>query len=167
MLDPQVVAVVALVVAVLALFVAAVLYWRLRQTRARYRALLTGVDGADLEQLLNDHIRRVDELQGVVDALSRQMDVLEARLPRALQRVGVVRFNPFDDVGGDQSFAIALLDEHGSGLVLSGLYAREKVRVYAKAVEEGRSPYPLTAEERQAIEQALGQPPDRGSRVES
>lgn len=160
MLDSQIIAAVALVVALLALAIAGLLYWHLRQTQARYRALLTGATGVNLEQILEDHLRRVDELQHVVEALSQQTRVLEMELPKALQRVGLVRFSPFEDVGGDQSFAIALLDRHGSGLVLSGLHARDGIRVYAKPVDGGHSSYPLSAEEQEAIERALGETTD-------
>jgi len=68
-----------------------------------------------------------------------------------------VRFNPFEDVGGDQSFAIALLDQHGNGLVLSSLHNRAETRVYAKPIQAGRSEYTLSAEEQQALAQAYGQ----------
>ena len=74
--------------------------------------------------------------------------------PRALQNVGVVRFNPYHDTGGDYSFAVALLDAAGDGVVLTGLYHRDRCRVYAKAVREGGSEQTLSEEERQAIEQA-------------
>ncbi len=75
---------------------------------------------------------------------------------RSLQQVGVVRFNPYHDTGGDYSFAVALLDAAGSGVLLTGLYHRDRCRVYAKPVRAWDSEYTLTEEERQAIEQARG-----------
>ena len=75
---------------------------------------------------------------------------------RALQNVGVVRFNPYHDTGGDYSFAVALLDAAGHGVVLTGLYHRDRCRVYAKPVRAWESAYTLTDEEREAIEQARG-----------
>lgn len=74
--------------------------------------------------------------------------------PRSLQHVGVVRFNAYHDTGGEYSFAVALLDAAGSGVVLSGLYHREQCRVYAKPVAAGDSSYTLTDEEREAIARA-------------
>ena len=76
--------------------------------------------------------------------------------PGALQKVGVVRFNPYHDTGGDYSFAVALLDAGGSGVVLSGLYHRDRCRVYAKPVREWQSQYTLTDEELKAVSQARG-----------
>jgi len=75
---------------------------------------------------------------------------------KSVQKVGVVRFNPFKDTGGDQSFAIALLDASDSGLVISSLYTRDGVRVFSKAIEKGKSKYQLSEEEKQAIEKAKG-----------
>lgn len=75
---------------------------------------------------------------------------------RALQHVGVVRFNPYHDTGGDYSFAVALIDGGGRGVVLSGLYHRDRCRVYAKPVQSWDSAYTLTDEEREALEQARG-----------
>jgi len=68
--------------------------------------------------------------------------------------VGVVRFNPFTAQGGNQSFAAAFLDEQGSGVVLSTLYARDRVGVYAKPVDNGSSSFELTEEEKEAISKA-------------
>ncbi len=75
---------------------------------------------------------------------------------RSLQHVGVVRFNPYHDTGGDYSFAVALLDAAGAGVLLTGLYHRDRCRVYAKPVRAWDSPYTLTDEEREAIDQARG-----------
>ena len=75
---------------------------------------------------------------------------------RSLQHVGVVRFNPYHDTGGDYSFAVALLDGAGNGVLLSGLYHRDRCRVYAKPVRGWASSYTLTDEELEAIEQARG-----------
>jgi len=80
----------------------------------------------------------------------------ELRLRSTLQGVGLVRFNPFEGQGqgGNQSFAIAFLDEYSNGVVLSTLYARDRVGVYAKPIEKGISTYELTNEEKEAIERA-------------
>jgi len=71
--------------------------------------------------------------------------------------LGVVRFNPFSDVGGDQSFAIALVDGHGNGVVISSLYGRHDIKVYAKPLKKWESEYTLTDEEKQAIAHAFKQ----------
>ncbi len=79
---------------------------------------------------------------------------MERRLQRSAQHLGIVRFNPYEGVGGEQSFSIAVLDEKKNGFVVSGLYGREQSRVYAKPVAAGGSHYQLSNEEKEAIEKA-------------
>jgi hypothetical protein len=119
----------------------------------RVRGLTRGEDG-DLGDVLGAHLERVYELGREVERLGTRTGRLEAGAPRALQRVGLVRFNPFEDTGGNQSFALALLDAEGNGWVLSSLHARTGTRVYAKAIRDGRSEGALSEEETAAIKQA-------------
>jgi hypothetical protein len=78
-------------------------------------------------------------------------DYLEKMSLQSIQKVGVIRFNPFKDTGGDQSFSIAFLDAKDTGFVLSSLFTREGNRVYTKPITEGDSKYPLTEEEKEVI----------------
>lgn len=124
----------------------------------RYRELLSGVDGkGNLEEVMSLHVGRINEHERRLGNIDRDITVLDRVLRTAIQRVGLVRFNPFDETGGDQSFAIALLDQHGNGLVLSSLHNRTETRVYAKPIEGGQSRYTLSNEEEQALNQANGQ----------
>ncbi len=144
----------ALVVVVLILLV--IVAWLARQVstmRTRLTGLTRGEDG-DLGDVLGAHLERVHVLGQVVDRLDTRTSRLEASAPRAFQRVGLVRFNPFEDTGGNQSFALALLDAEGNGWVLSSLHARTGTRVYAKAIRAGRSDGALSDEESAAIKQA-------------
>jgi hypothetical protein len=150
-LGPIVLALVAVVI-VLAVMVV-VLARRTRGLDARLRLLTRGDEG-DLEDVLGSHLDRVHALGREVERLIVRTDRLEGSAPRAFQRVGLVRFNPFEDTGGNQSFALALLDAQGNGWVLSSLHARSGTRVYAKAVHEGRSDGALSDEESAAIKQA-------------
>lgn len=89
-----------------------------------------------------------------LDDVATRTAILESAQRRAFQRVGLVRFNPFEDTGGNQSFTLALLDAAGDGWVLSSLHARTGTRVYAKAIKGGRGDAELSAEESAAIAQA-------------
>ena len=97
----------------------------------------------------------MDQLSLRVDELSGRLPAVEKRSSISLQRVGVVRFNPFEDTGGQQSFAVALLDNRGSGLVISSLHSRQATRVYLKQISEGKSETQLGDEEAEAIRLAL------------
>ena len=90
--------------------------------------------------------------------LSARSAVLEANGRRSIQRVGLVRFNPFEDTGGNQSFALALTDAGGDGFVVSSLHSRTGTRLYAKTVVAGRSDAALSSEEAEALRQALAAP---------
>ena len=146
--------VVALIAAVVILALAVI--WLLRQVRflrTRLLGLTRGEDG-DLGDVLGAHLERVYELGREVERLGTRTGRLESGAVRTFQRVGLVRFNPFEDTGGNQSFALALLDAEGNGWVLSSLHARTGTRVYAKAIRGGRSDGALSDEETAAIKQA-------------
>ena len=148
-----------LIVAVLMFFLAgwvAFLEYRYQSLARSFRLLMTGRGGADLEATLMDYVARMDRVEQVVRAVHERSAQLEARQPFLLQHIGVVRFNPFPDKGGDQSFVVAFLDDRADGVVLSGLHSRSDSRVYAKPVVGGQSNYTLTGEEKEAIARAMG-----------
>jgi hypothetical protein len=126
--------------------------------RRHYQALLGDGAGGNLEAMLNHHLAQVQ----LALKKTGELDMLIRELERAgmghLQHCGVVRFNPFRDTGGDQSFALALADGEGYGVIISSLHARESARVYAKPLAAWESSYALTDEERQAIELARAKP---------
>lgn len=119
-----------------------------------YRSLLNDVEGRNLEQILEDHLADLQKTSLAMNELELRQGRVEAQVRRSLQQVGIVRFNPFRDTGSDQSYSLALLDGHGDGVVLSSLYGRNGVRVYAKPVQDGTSQYTLSEEEQEAIQQA-------------
>lgn len=151
------VVVLILAVAVVALAAwAAMLHRTLSEMRRRLRAVFSGAGDAGLDEVLDRILKRLDGTDDRLGALNSLQQELESLLRKGtIRNVGVVRFNPFSDAGGDQSFAIALLDSEGSGLVLSSLHARTDTRVFAKPVQAGRSRYPLSDEEQDAIRRAL------------
>jgi hypothetical protein len=144
-----------LVVGILFIWIAT-LEWRFLRTTRTLRMLFTGRTGVDLEQMLRAYLQRVDHTDQTVNALGARTEVLEKKAPTNLQHVGVIRFNPFPDKGGDQSFAVALLDDHADGVVFSGLHSRGDSRVYSKPIVGGGSTYALTEEEQEAISRAMG-----------
>lgn len=124
----------------------------------RIRAIFKGKNAADLEELLGDIAHSADTIMASQERIEQRIDGIDETLSHAVQHVGVVRFNPFDDAGGDQSFAMALLDACDTGVVVSSLYSREGTRLYAKPIVKGKSKYRLTDEENEALEHALGAP---------
>jgi hypothetical protein len=145
----------ALVVAVVVLAIlVVVLLRRSNRLEARLAGMTRGSEGRSLEAVLDAHLDKVFAVGKGLDDVAARTAVLEAALPKAFQRVGLVRYNPFDETGGNQSFALALLDAKGDGWVLSSLHARTGTRIYAKMITAGRSDANLSDEETAAIRQA-------------
>jgi len=152
-----------LVVLFLAL-IGIVIWMAVRQQRLEehYRALTAGVKAGNLESVLEDH---VEQVRSALDKTA-ELDTLARQLERDgeghMQQIGFLRFNPFRDAGGDQSFAVAVTDQEGNGVVISSLHSRDVTRVYGKPLAGWESPYPLTEEEQQAIKKA--RPQESGDR---
>ena len=138
-------------VALLAILVALLLRRRVGRLEARLGLLTRGEDGRSLESVLGAHLDKVLAVSRAVDDLSRRTSSLETSSRGALQRVGIVRYNPFEETGGNQSFALALLDADDHGIIISSLHARSGTRVYAKAVTSGRPAGALSEEESEAL----------------
>lgn len=90
------------------------------------------------------------------EKFSEDLEDLKKESKFSIQKIGIVRFNPFSEVGGDQSFSIALLDGNNSGLIITSLYSREGNRVYGKSIKNGKSEYSLSEEEKKAMLKAIG-----------
>ncbi|HEX8994052.1 MAG TPA: DUF4446 family protein [Candidatus Paceibacterota bacterium] len=139
----------ALLLALIAIIIAAMFHRRLVRLTLRR--------GESLEDTLGELTRRARELQAFREELEVYLKHAESRIQTSARGFGIVRFNPFegDGSGGNQSFALALLDEHHNGVVLSAIYARSgATSVYGKPVKKGVSTFELTDEEREAIAQA-------------
>ena len=141
-----------------------VLLLRVRRMSRRLELLTRGSDEGSLEAVLGQHLDRVRRVARDLDDVSGRTTALEREIQRSLGRVGLVRYNPFDDTGGNQSFALAILDAAGDGFVVNSLHARAGTRVYAKAVSRGRSDVALSEEESEALRQALGRAPSPAGR---
>ena len=135
-------AVVAIAIAILALLIAGGLGRRLRMLRRSYSVRHRRASAAA-------ELPPGDE---VVQELAEVRDVLAS----AIQRIGLVRFDAFDDMGGKLSFAVALLDAEGTGVVFSSINGRSETRIYAKPIERATSRIPLSEEEAESIRRALG-----------
>lgn len=148
--------VIALVVAVVALAGWVALLQRSEaMLRRRLRRVLPEGESGGFDEILDRQMKSIDALSERVEALNKLHHELEGLSQRTLQKVAVIRYNPFSDTGGDQSFAIALLDSLGNGVVLSSLHSRTDTRVFAKPVQSGRSRYQLSDEEQEAVKKAL------------
>ena len=123
--------------------------------RRRLARLALGRNGS-IEETISILMREMKEFKEFRTELEKYLKLAESRLRGSVQGLGIVRFNPFsgEGQGGNQSFALCMLDETGLGVVLSTLYSRDRVGVYAKPLAAFASTYELSDEEKQAIERA-------------
>lgn len=131
--------------------------FRLWRVERKLQVLFGGSREKSFEALVGEHHALIGTLQQESKAIQEAVGVLEESFLRSVQKVGVVRFNPFANSGGsggDQSFAIALLDGNDNGIALSGIYVQGRPMVYAKPIEKGVSRYALSGEEEEALRRA-------------
>ena len=129
--------------------------WNLSYMKKRYRKMMSGVDGDNLERLLMGHIDEVHHVVEENQRLDAEYHRIDELLQQAVTRVGMVRFRAFEDMGSDLSYAVALLDANNNGVVLSSIFGREDSRSYAKPIVGGKSTYPMTNEEEEALKEAM------------
>ena len=131
------------------------LYMDVRRMKKRYKKMMTGVESGNLERMLIGHIDEVQRVKEQNTALEVENKKISDLLQQALTRVGMVRYRAFEDMGGDLSYAVAMLDSHNNGVILSSVFGREGSQAYAKPIENGSSTYKLTEEEQQALREAM------------
>lgn len=112
-------------------------------------------NGKNLEEDLENYMYRVERVEKQNAEILNYIKNVDNDLSKCIQKIGIVRYNAFQDTGSDLSFALALLDEKNNGVVLNGIYSREMSNIYAKPVENGKSKYTISEEEGLAIEKAI------------
>ena len=157
--------IVALGIAALALLIAVTSAAR-RKAKPEPSSLPIQLDDV-LRGILEGHARSLQRLEGAVRKLANEDLRLGERLSGAVQRVALIRYDAFEDVGGRLSFSCAMLDERGDGVVMTSINGRQDTRVYAKPVHHGTSDHNLSEEEVEAIREALGAAPAPRQAVEA
>jgi len=119
-----------------------------------YKRLGKGVKSGNLLKVLERVLADQKEIVAKQKDIDNNISELNKSSMAHFQKMGLIRFNPFNETGGDQSFSLCLLDKNDDGYVISCLHTRDRTRVYAKAVEKGKSKLELSEEEKKAIEKA-------------
>jgi hypothetical protein len=148
-----------LITALVSLATGVVALIQLAKLKQRFTTALGDIDHDSLESTLGAHITAVKKVSKRIGELEDEYKRLSATGSLASQKVSIVRFNPFGDTGGDQSFSLAVLDAHDSGYVLTSIHGRQGTRVYVKPIDFAKSKYSLSGEEQQALGQAIKRVP--------
>ncbi|MPQ43775.1 DUF4446 family protein [Clostridium tarantellae] len=121
----------------------------------KYRKLMRGANGKNIEELVISYLDKVDEVKEISRNMTKQNDLLNKKINKCVQKFSVIRYKAFADVGSDLSFSVALLDENNDGVILTGIYARYESTTYAKPIDKGISRYDLSEEELHVLNDAI------------
>ena len=129
---------------------------KIRKIRKEYKDFMEKLgSGANIEEMLNKHIEKINQTIVKNEELEKFCSNLDTDIKRCIQKMGIYRYNAYQDTGSDLSFTLAMLDENNDGVVLNGIYSRDTSNIYAKPVLNGDSTYKITDEEREAIKRAI------------
>jgi hypothetical protein len=123
-------------------------------TEKRLKRFFLGKKAKDLEDTIAILESEISKLNKARDIIEKEISIINAKLKKSIRGLETIRFNPFPDQGSNQSFAVGMLNEEGDGLVISSLYSRDRMSVFAKPVKNGKSEYELSDEERRALDKA-------------
>lgn len=128
---------------------------KLSSTKKRYKMLVNGATGEDLENIIADNIAQMNELVVKNNKIDEDYAAMRNLFEKSLQKIAVYRFSAFHDMGGDMSYAVAMLDHNNNGVIFSSIFGRQESCTYVKPVENGISKYPLSEEENKVLQEAM------------
>jgi len=120
----------------------------------RLKKLFAGTKARNLEGVIGDIGKQMSEISDMQSQINNHLITVDERLSKSIRKVETVRFNPFLDAGSNQSFAISFLNDRGDGVVLSSLYARDRMSIFAKPITDGKSEFELTVEEKEVLKKS-------------
>lgn len=150
--------ILSIVINILLTIIVLFFFYKLRKVERKYSEFISKFDkNENIEDTLKNYIEMVNNVNEDNKIMHANYLGLEKQLNQCAQKIGIVRYNAFDDVGSDLSFALAILDNNNNGVVLNAIYARTSNNIYAKPIENGTSKYSLSEEEIRAVSKAKEQ----------
>lgn len=128
---------------------------RLNKLAKQYKTLMRGLEGKNIEDIMLNNAEKLEKVIFTLKIYEDKLKEIEKAQINSLQHVGIQRYNAFNDMGGDLSYSLALLNKNGDGIVLTSIYGRDDARTYAKPIRKGKSSYKLSIEEEQAIRSSV------------
>lgn len=147
---------IGLMALVILLFILVIVLFRsLNKVESKYRKVTRGVNNKNLEEIIVEYLNRVEESKKISEDVKSLYENMDSRIKDCIQKVSVIRYKAFEDVGSDLSFSLAMLDENNDGIILTGIFGRNESTTYAKPIEKGISRYDLSEEEEEALNNAI------------
>ncbi|PRR81400.1 DUF4446 family protein [Clostridium vincentii] len=151
---PYILGIMALIILLLFILIV-ILFKAVNKVEQRYRKLMRGVSNKNLESLITSQLENIDKSNSISQETLKRCNELSKIIEKCAQKVAIIRYRAFEDVGSDLSFSIAMLDGNNDGIVLTGLYGRQQSTTYAKPIDNGISRYDLSEEEILVIKEAI------------
>ena len=130
-----------------------ILLWIL-MIEVRLNKIFAGTKARNLEEMIVMVGKKINQVEEKEIEINKHLVKIDERLNKSIRNIETIRFNPFIDAGSNQSFAIALLNDEGNGVVMSSLYARDRMSIFAKPIMKGKSEFELSSEEKEVLEKA-------------
>ena len=147
--------IVGMIIIIILLFIMViVLFKAVGRVEIKYKRLMKGTSNKNLEEILLERLDSVDEAKEVSEKALKECEKLEIKLKDCIQKVAIMRYKAFENVGSDLSFSIAMLDDNNDGIILTGIYGRQESTTYAKPIDKGISRYDLSEEELYVLNEA-------------
>ncbi len=144
---------ISILVYILAVITTIILLWVIL-TEYRLRKFFTGTKAKNLEDIMITIGKEITKIKKSQKQIEEHLIINDNRLDKSIRNIKAIRFNPFIDAGGNQSFAISFLNDLGDGVIISSLYARDRMSIFAKPIKNGKSEFELTEEEKGVLEQS-------------
>lgn len=129
---------------------------KLTKLRKNYSDFMTKLGkGNNINDMLQDYVKSVEEIKKENEEIELYCKKIDEDSKQNLKKIGLVRYNAYKDTGSDLSFALAILNDKNTGIILNGIYGRDTSNIYAKPIIKGNSEYALSREEKEALEKAM------------
>ena len=148
-------ATIVLVIAVLVYCV--ILHIRLGSLKKKYDFFMQGDNGASLERKLSVEVSEIRDAAKGLESLLTEQAAIRNTQSNTIQKIGFIKYNAFENIGNDLSFALTLLDGNNNGICISSIYGRSESRIFSKQIVKGKSLVSLSQEELESLNEALGE----------
>lgn len=148
--------IIGLIIIIIILFIMNIVTLRsLNGLEKRYRKFMRGSNNKNLEEFIIGYLDSIDDVKNQYENIKELYNRLNSKVSCCIQKISIIRYRAFEDVGSDLSFSIALLDEKNDGVIITGIYGRDESTTYAKPIDSGLSRYGLSQEEQQVLDECI------------
>ena len=143
------------VITLLLFIISIILFSSVKKLEKKYRKMMRGVNNKNLEKALNDNLDNIEKALNRSEEAINECKSISNELKGCVNKVAIMRYKVFEDVGSDLSFSIAILDSYNDGVIITGIYSRHDSTTYAKPIDKGISRYELSEEELHVLNEAI------------